>query len=329
MKNRETFSFAEQVPNCKGGSFTEGVKQLNLIMDSKLLCKTQLSINEPGEFTIIGKMSAAEVIQLAEQFPWEENRKNVTIDVTTASITLENIAGNYLKLALSYNGKFVLYYYDNKSLFKKIIPRLQEAYEDINHFFETNTIGPGFKKENTIFQHPVIHFQTKSFLYKYQKKFIYYTDWYTRIVLPVFLVQAGYFLFEIIPAKGLTSGLFVLLFFLFVFPLMGGLNLLLSIRYYKVFKNLEIVLSKGADSFQYGTEKINKSEIADITILRNKSNRCPWSNYSLTRIALYDNRELDIPSTLIDYYTILHKFPSIKINEKFDFAPFPRTKPIN
>jgi hypothetical protein len=298
-------------------------------MDSKLLCKTQLSINEPGEFTTLGEMTAAEVIHLAEQFPWEENRKNVTIDVTTASITLENKAGIYLKLALSYNGKFVLYFYDNKYLFKKIVPQLHQAFEDINRFFETNTIGPDYKKENTIFQHPVIHFKTKLFRYSYQKKFIYNTDWFTRIFLPVFLLQTGYALFELIPSKGLTSGLVVLLFSLFVFPLMGGLNLLLSIRYFKVFRNLVIVLSRGADTFQYGTEIIKKSEIAEITILRNKTTRCPWNNYALTRIALNDNRELDIPSTLIDYYTILLKFPSIQITEKFDYAPFPRTKPVN
>lgn len=298
-------------------------------MRSKLLCKTQLSINEPGEFTTINEMTSEEVIQIAKQFPWEENRKNVTIGLTTASVTIEGEKGNFLKLALSYNGKFALYFFDLQHLYKKIIPQLHSAFEDIIHFFETGEMGPDYKKENTIFQHPVIHFQTKSFRYSYQKKFIYYTDWYTRILIPIMLVQLGYVLFDLIPAKGLTSGLFVLLFFLFVFPLMGGLNLLLSIRYFKVFRNLKIVLSRGADTFQYGTEIIKKSEIAEITILRNKSTRCPWNDYALTRIALYDNRELDIPSTLIDYYSILHKFPSIQITEKFDFAPFPRTKPVN
>lgn len=306
---------------------------LHLKMAEKLLCKTQLAINEPGEFTAEYLLSFEEALQLASDFPWEEERKNVKIGLTTASITMKSENGCFLKLALSYNGKFVLYYFDQSGLFKKIIPTLQASFPDIRLFFDTGEKAADFKKENTIFQHPEIHFQTRSFRYYYQKKFIYYTDWYTRIILPVWVAYIIYVLVELVPAKGAVSGLFILLFMLLMFPLFGGLNLLLCIRYYRVFKDLNIVLSRGAGSFQYGTanklETIQKSDIADITVLRNNSSRCPWNNYSLTRIGLYDNRELDIPSTLIDSYTIIEKFPLIKVEQRFDYAPFPKRKAIN
>lgn len=246
---------------------------------------------------------------------------------------MENKAGNYLKLALSYNGKFVLYFYDNKYLFKKIIPRLQQAYEDITLFFETNTIGEGFKKEYTVFRHPAIHFKTGSFTYICQKQFFKNLDWQTILLLLMWVSVNTYGIVQLYPKIDFTSGLAIILISLFVFPLLGGMNLLLSIRYYQVFKKTKIILSRGAGQFQYGTndqmETIDKSAIADITILRNNSTRCPWDHYCITRIGLFDNMELDIPSILIDYYTIFHKFPSIQIKEAFDIVPFPRTKPVN
>lgn len=86
----------------------------------QLISKIQYQNFEAGEFVEIKERSYEETISIIEAFPWTEERNNLKVDLTNPSITIVNSYNEFLKIALYYNGKFVLHYYNNsEELFTK------------------------------------------------------------------------------------------------------------------------------------------------------------------------------------------------------------------
>ncbi len=213
------------------------------------MSKVQYLNYEPGEFVEEKERTKQEVIELAESLPWEKQREHIQIDITCPSITIQNGSLSYLKLALYYNGRFVLYFFDGESLYTKSLSGYKEAFATFDYYFEKQSVNLAeFKKENLLFKHVVQHFVSKDFTYIVNKK---------RVV--DFLLESS--------VVGLAFSIAVLIitvfnisyipvpFFIFIFlALFGalGINILLVNNYYPYVKKRMLKIAKGQDIFWFG-----------------------------------------------------------------------------
>ena len=295
-------------------------------MSQKLISKIQYSNFEPGEFIDKRERNYDEVIALVKEFPWEDQRKNVVIDLTVAAITLQVSETNYLKMSLYFNQKFILYFFDGKSLYSKSFTKVSDTFNDIRIYFNTCNIDSTFKKENILFKALKPHFSSQDFIYKIDKKnLMAYLDWYgwlffPSLILSVVVVVSAYF------KQGGTTALLIMIFLFFALPLMGGINLLLCRNYYRFSKGKVLQLSRGAYSFKYGDKNnptnYKKADIEYIEIKRNDSTRCGWNNYTLTMLYMKNKEVIKIPSIFLDDTEIRRKIPSTKHVSTRVWIPF-------
>ena len=133
-----------------------------------LLSKLQYKNYEPGEFTEQQERTYEETIQQVEGFPWEEQRDHWVVSLTNPSITIEGKNGDFLKLALYYNEKFVLYYLDpHHHLYTRSSLHYQDLYPIIRAFFKDDLFAPSeLKREHTPLQNNIVHFEDKNFTYR-------------------------------------------------------------------------------------------------------------------------------------------------------------------
>jgi len=112
-----------------------------------LTCKVQYNDFEPGEFTDIKPVDYITAMGIIENFPWNEQRDHIQIDLTCPSVSLESSSDSILKLALYYNNKFVLHFFDGKYMYTKSFTDYHAAYPYIHYFFEKESIDISlFKK---------------------------------------------------------------------------------------------------------------------------------------------------------------------------------------
>ena len=134
---------------------------------TQLISRLQYKNFESGEFIEIAERNYDETIELIEKFPWNDQRDKIVIDLTNPSVTIEGKNNDFLKVALFFNQKYVLHYFDeNQVLYTKSFTNLKDGYEWINNFFiqskfDTNEL----KKETTWLQHNLKHFVTQNFRY--------------------------------------------------------------------------------------------------------------------------------------------------------------------
>src|SRR5690242_19037072 len=104
----------------------------------RLITKIQHKNFEPGEFVEIKERTYEETIDCINNFPWEKERDHIQIALTNPSVTMESDIGNFLKLALFYNGKFVLHFFNSEhELYTKSFFHKEEAYPYIKNLFES------------------------------------------------------------------------------------------------------------------------------------------------------------------------------------------------
>ena len=281
----------------------------------QLTSKIQYKDFEIGEFTEEKKRSFDEVAELIEQFPWETQRENIVIDLTNPSITVQGKNNDYLKLALFYNGKFVLHYFDQgQALYTKSFLEIEQSYQFIKRYFESPIFDPGdFKKENTIFQNNLKHFFSQSFHYtvtpKSARKFLFSTSG-INLILTVFIIASAPFIKNI----ELTV-LSILIIFMLVFLLGGGINLILFFQYYLYAKNKILTMSKGNEIFYFGDKenpiKYNKTQILRYTTIRIRNSKHTISNFALVIIVLKNGGEIRVPNILLDYTLLECKLSGI------------------
>lgn len=282
---------------------------------TKLVSKIQYKNFEVGEFIEEKERSYEETIELIENFPWESQREKIVIDLTNPSITIHGKRNDYLKLAVFFNGKFVVYYLDQKStLYKKSYFHLQDAYPFIEEFFASSRFSTAMlKKENTVFKDNLKHFPSQDFRYEVTrnsgKKYLLSTSsinfGFTGVMLFLFLLKFN--------AQVNFIGALVLS--LIIFLIGGGLNLILFFNYYKYAKNLVLIMSKGNDVFIFGSkehpQRYNKSDIFQVTVSKVNSSRHPVASFVVVTLELSSSPNIEIPNLLIDEYALLIKLDGI------------------
>ena len=102
-----------------------------------LTTKIQHRNLKPGEFVDIKPRTYEETIACINNFPWENEREHLIVSLTNLSVTIESPINNFLKLALFYNGKFVLHFFnDQHELYTKSFYQKQDAFPYIKNYFK-------------------------------------------------------------------------------------------------------------------------------------------------------------------------------------------------
>jgi hypothetical protein len=269
---------------------------------------------------------------LIEEFPWNSERDKIVIGLTNPSVTMEGKNGDYLKLAVFFNQKYVLRYIDpTQRLFTKSFVDIKLAYDYVKHFFEQPVFDTAdFKKEIFRRKDNVKHFATDDFKYSLTPKSIRSYLLLTSGMNFIFTLIAGFiFLYTLFKS---VNVLMVFLFLVLVFVVGGGLNLILFFNYYKYVKDKVLIISKGNDIFYFGAFdnliQYDKKDIVKYTTTRIKSSRSQFSNFAIVAIEFRNGALLTIPNLLIDYSLLekkLFECRRVEIN-KFPYLSHVRNR---
>ncbi|HVU56538.1 MAG TPA: hypothetical protein VHD83_15845 [Puia sp.] len=282
-----------------------------------LLTKTQLKDYESGEFSDLQQRTWPETRALIEQFPWSREREHFAVGLTSPSITIEGPSGDYLKLALYYHDKFILYYLDTKNhLYVHSMPTIPEAYPIIQSFFDDNLDLSGFKRQSTPFTNNKAHFETKDFHYTMRGTFILPLIGVLSIgmtAFPFVTITAAIIKTSSIPIAG-----YVVLSTLSILFLGGGVLLTsLCINHYRASRNKILSLSRGNPLFYYGD--INAPAVYDKKDIQKvvqygggRSN----DRLSRTQIIFKDGSSINISGLILPADKMAVKFPRIDIGYK-------------
>ena len=289
-----------------------------------LTCKIQYNNFEAGEFTNVKQVDYSTAINIVEHFPWEKQREHIVIELTNPSVSFEYGPGRILKLALFFNHKFVLHFFDGEHLYTKSFTDYKLAYPFIEYFFQHQTIDFSiFKKENTWMKKINKHFITSDFVYSIDKKSLWdLLDTGTIMVLIMNIVLLIYF----IDSDRSWMHLSFLAILLSTFFLYGGINYMLLINYYLASKNKTLQLSKGNDIFLWGKnadlKEYKKSDVIKILIKKNYSSRAPWYDFSISFLFFNDGTYIKIPSLILSDSDIKYKMYPLTSETKASFIPF-------
>jgi hypothetical protein len=271
-----------------------------------LTSKIQYKNFEAGEFVEEHKRTYEETIRLIEDYPWNIQRKKIIVDLTSPSVTIEGSSGDYLKLAVYYNQKFVLLYLNkDKRLFSRSFINLQDGYAYIKCFFEKPEFDlTGFKKESTWFQNNLTHFITQDFRYELT----------TQSVKKYWLSARGFNI--IVPATFLIIMAVVFNVIVLLWPgiiLIWGsvMPLRLFFIYYKHVKDKILIMSKANSTFYFGSVdnmvKYDKKDILKYTIVKTTGSRSIYRGYAVVRIEFKNGTLLSLPNLLIDHRALENK----------------------
>ncbi|MCF3108878.1 hypothetical protein LL912_08825 [Niabella sp. CC-SYL272] len=267
-------------------------------------CKLQYKNYEPGEFTDMTPHTCEAVFELIRNFPWQQQREQLVVDFTTPSVTIQDDDGSYLKLALYYNGKYILYYYNAvHQLFVKSLTNPEDSFPFISAYYNNPGVPPdGLKREHTWHKAKRIHFVTNDFVYKAGKNrlrhYLIQSSGF-NLVLSLMLVPLMIYIHPAGNATWMQLIIFLVLFFLVV-----GMNLLFIWNHYQTDKGKTLILSKGKPHFLFGTGNqltlYKKQEIMSIDIWHIRRNsKSPLTDFACFTIYLADQTRLQFTSLLI------------------------------
>ncbi|HMR81996.1 MAG TPA: hypothetical protein PKE30_02655 [Niabella sp.] len=286
-----------------------------------IVSKIQYTDFEPGEFIDEQERLYDETVKLIESYPWQEQRRHLRIALTNPSVTLCFENSCFLKLATYYNSKYVLYNMDiDGVVYVKSFVQLSETYEYIKSFFENGYLDTGqLKKHSSRKKRNRIHFISQDFLYEITpercKKYL------SDVLMFQLYIIAAFCLLLLI-----TQGIDVVFWTLLVMVFLWSPILMLMLNYYRFSKGKLLKLSKGNPVFLYG-DKTNPAEyykdnIEMVTILKNTSSRCPWSDFAVFKVVFIDRTVIKIPTLFSDYELLYDKFPCQRKVIKHRAIPF-------
>ncbi len=288
----------------------------------KLITKFQYVNFEPGEFIEVQERAYDEVVELIENYPWNKQRDKIVIELTNPSITIEGKNKDFLKLALFFNQKYVLYYFDEtKNLYTKSFYNLKDSFVYIKKIFnELKFDTTDFKRELTWFQNNLKHFVTKDFRYVLTRKSI------SNYILSTSGMNffLSIFVLFIFLLKGVNSinllGSIVILAVIFLIG--GGVHLIIFFNYYRYIKDKILIMSKGNEIFYFGNidtlTKYNKSDILQYYTIRSRGSRNLFSGFAIIKIEFKNGTVIKIPNLLIDYLEMEQKLfecPRVEVNK--------------
>jgi hypothetical protein len=284
--------------------------------------KIQYKNFETGEFVEETPRSYESLIKIIEEFPWETQREKIQISLTNPSITIENENQQFLKLALFYNGKFVLHYCDKSNkLFSKSFTSVKDSYSYLKKFYEQDSLDlSDFKHESTILQDNIVHFVSQDFQYTISDevafKYLLKSSW-MNLASGIFIL---YGLLDIAFNKPFNP-----LYLIFIIPIFflfgGGIHLMLFFKYYLFSKNKILILSKGNDTFYFGNIfspfQYSKKNIEQVLIYQNNGYRSMISDFVIVKVIFKNKSEITIPSIFVNDVALRNKFsdyPQTEIN---------------
>jgi hypothetical protein len=284
-----------------------------------LISSIQYKNFEIGEFTEQRERNFKETLEIINQFPWETQRENISISITNPSVTIQGKNGDYLKLALFYGGKFVLYYFDKDAkLYTKSFSILSDAYQYIGNYFDSPVFDKsGFKKENTLFQKNLKHFLKQDFRYELTPKSIrnyFLLNCGMNLVLGAGFIFLIFFRYEQLQALG------VILMIGAIFFIGGGINLVVFFSHYLHARGKVLIMSKGNEMFFFGNkenpDRYKKADIIRITISKLKDRKHAITGFAVVTLELSSGKSIDIPNILLDHLVLEYKLPGIaKVEE--------------
>ena len=299
----------------------------HLIM-TKLISKVQCKNFEAGEFIDVQERDYEETIDLIKKFPWHREREKIVSDLTNPSVTIEGKNNDFLKIAVFFNQKYVLHYFDKKEvLYSKSFINLDDGQEYIKRYFEQPEFAPtNFKKENTWLQHNLMHFVTQDFRYVLSRKSaINYLLATCGLSFCLYIVVLVLILWDRLHPSN-ASGIVRLLLAMFVIG--GGGHLILFFNYYNYAKKKILTLSKGNDSFYFGDIddplSYDKKDIARYTTIKMGGSRSIYSGFAIVEIEFKNGTLLKIPNLLLDESELRQKLFEYPGTEKNEF-PYLRT----
>jgi hypothetical protein len=294
----------------------------------QLTSKIQYKDFEPGEFTGRQERSYEQTITLIERFPWETEKDHLVITLTNPSVTIEGPEGDFLKLALYYNGKFVLHYLtrNHKHLYTKSLFQYKEAYPIIQSFFTAAANTPfdpqDLKQEMNLLETRLPHFKDGDFHY--------------HATLPGFLRYVYPFLLFFPLSLVLGAAVLVprdfphrlpMIILCILFMIFGLAFEWVLLNHWRYCRNLVLVMTKGNDTFYFGPaaqpEKFNKKEIIELTTYGRKRRGGTYTG-TLTReeISLSDGRSINLSSLMLDHDKLVAKLPGVLLTEEKTTLPF-------
>jgi hypothetical protein len=290
----------------------------------QLVSKIQYKNFEPGEFIDRQERTCAQTIALIEQFPWETERDHLVVSLTNPSITIEGPGGDYLKLALYYNGKFVLHYLDQKHhLYTKSLPKYQDAFPIIQSFFANTPFDPQeLKQEASLLQERLPHFADGNFQYRISTGRTLWFGFPFLFILPLMLLVD-----IVLLIKKNTSQPGSIIFLTVFILLLSGIFILQLFNHYWYSRNLVLTMTKGNDLFYFGPSEhpkaFNKKDILNLTTHGSRGRGGSFEgNLLREEINFTDGRSINISTILIGHGLLLDKLPGIPLKEEREFFPF-------
>lgn len=288
-----------------------------------MIVKVQYKDFEPGEFKDVKDRSCEETIRLIDDFPWEAQRDQLRVSLTNPSVTIEDTLGNFLKLALYYNGSFVLHYFDREHrLFNKKLTSYNDAQPYIQQYFGSQAFDTtDFHPEITWLQHNLVHFTTQDFHYRLTRTRVF---GYLSLTSGInFLLTVFFAVLILITGTGRAP----LAFLAIIISLFGGgPNLILFFNYYRYAKGKLLIMSRGNPQFYFGDperpESFNKKDIMAVTEYSSARNgRNPIGGFRWVEILLRGGRSIIIPNLLIDDADLENKLYEHAAIKKEKFFP--------
>ncbi|QES89491.1 hypothetical protein [Rhizosphaericola mali] len=274
-----------------------------------MISKLQYNNYETGEFSEEKERSQEEIISLVHNFPWEKQRDYFVVGLTSPSVTIEDNEGNYLKLALYYHGKFIIYYRTTANkLYTHTATNIEEFKSILLDFTSKKIDSNSFKNENYLSIDSSKHFVTNDFLYRLSSKrnliYFFFRTGTGFIVIP--------FLLLLIKAVNNAKTFAPIIFLSIVFLIFVGLPLFFFLNYYIYSKNWNLIISRGNEYFYFGLKsdmkQYAKKDIEKVKVYGSSNGRTPLAGFSLIKIILKNGEELIVPNILIDENTLIKKF---------------------
>lgn len=278
----------------------------------EFISKLQHKNYEKGEFSDEKTRTLEETLSLIKNFPWDQER-GVDIQLTGPSVTIQDENGNYLKVALYFNGKFCLYYLDNDNhLYEYHTPDLDDADNVVSDFFDGQIALQKFEKHLFSIGNRS-HFEDASFDFTISTSKFYLRLFLTCLLLGVLAFST--IMTVLLPSPIMFRILFVLLMLLII--LLGSFSVYFLIKVYSKSKNMFLRISCGNNTFQFSNydsiTTYNKSDIVEINIYGNRNSKSsPILN--IIEITFNNDTQIKFPGLLIDPFLLTLKFSDTKFN---------------
>ncbi|MFN4085389.1 MAG: hypothetical protein ACK4LB_05555 [Spirosomataceae bacterium] len=270
------------------------------------LSKIQEITYEKGEYSHAQLRTWDETLELIHQFPWHDQRYGLNVGFTCPSITMEENQDIYLKIGLYFSGKFVVYFLNQGKVYEKPIANLEDFTPYLQHFFDQNweALQKVGDKMSFVFN-PYTSFRTHPFRYS-----VHWRGMVRLSRMPGIFTLVIFLLFSI--PLSLLYPPSIHLYNLVSWTLLNLGNFVLLANYYRADLRKVLILSKGQDTFWFGTDEqlvtYSKKDILYIKAYQNTEYRSLWHSYSIYEIGFSNGDVLYFSTLLLSESDVQNKF---------------------